>query len=203
MPGLTQKTLFRKLLLTLLLLTLLGPAKSFAAAPTPAQTPPPPTGGRDVFAVPAEPAPREVTGPDRGKYQLLIDSRTIAGSLLDRKGLIDLNIEFASGSARLKKSAWRQIEEIARALKSKELVDRKILITGHPDAVGSAASNLKLSRRRAEAVKQALVKLGIAPARLTTRGLGESQPIADNRTAAGRARNRRVTLSLVAESGIQ
>ena len=201
MPDHTQKTLFKKLLLTLLLLTLLGPAKSFAAAP--AQTPPPPTGGRDVFAVPAEPAPREVTGPDRGKYQLVIDSRTIAGSLLDRKGLIDLNIEFASGSARLKKSAWRQIEEIARALKSKELAGRKILITGHTDAVGSAASNLKLSRWRAEAVKQALVKLGIAPARLSTRGLGESQPIADNRTAAGRARNRRVTLSLVAESGIQ
>ena len=156
----------------------------------------PPDQGRDVFAIPAEPTPKEVSGPDRGKYRIVVDSQTIASSLLDTKGLIDIKIEFASGSARLKKSAYRQIAEIARALKSPELAGRKILITGHTDAIGSAAANLKLSRQRAAAVKKALVELGLNPDRLTTRGLGESRPIADNRTAAGRARNRRVTLSL-------
>jgi len=164
--------------------------------PAAVTTAPPPDQGRDIFAIPSEPVPKEVTGPDRGKYEIVVDSQTIASSLLNTKGLIDLKIEFASGSARLKKSARRQIAEIARALKSPELADRKILITGHTDATGSAATNLKLSRQRAAAVKKALVELGLSPGRLATRGLGESRPIADNRTAAGRARNRRVTLSL-------
>ncbi len=178
-----------KLKLLFILLALALPASTVPAATVPAT-------GRDVFAVPAEPAPRSVAGPDRGKYKLVVDSQTIADSLLGRRGLIDLNIEFSSGSARLEKSSRQQLEEIARALTSPKLAAKKILITGHTDAVGSAAANLELSRRRAATVKKALVELGLAPGRLTTRGLGESQPLADNRTAAGRARNRRVTLSL-------
>ncbi len=156
-----------------------------------------PAAGRDAFSVSPQPASREAAGPDRGKYRVVIDSRTIADTLLDTGGMIDIRIEFASGSARLAANAQNQLAEIARALKSPKLAERKILITGHTDAVGSAAANLKLSQKRARSVRQALVKLGIAPTRLETRGLGESQPIADNRSAAGRARNRRVTLSLI------
>ena len=188
------KNLFRKIILPVMALSVLLPASWGTTFPAAAAEPA--TAGRDVFTVPAEPAPKAVSGPDQGKYQLVIDSRTITGSLLDRRGLIDLNIEFASGSARLEKSAMKQITEIAEALKDPKLANRKILITGHTDAVGSAAANLELSRRRARSVKNALVEMGITPARLAARGLGESQPLADNRTAAGRARNRRVTLSL-------
>jgi N-acetylmuramoyl-L-alanine amidase len=84
---------------------------------------------------------------------------------------------------------------IAKALQNQELADKKIVITGHTDNVGSAEGNLRLSRRRAQAVEKALLNLGIAKSRLRARGLGESEPLADNLSAEGRSRNRRVTLS--------
>ena len=67
-------------------------------------------------------------------------------------------------------------------------------IQGHTDNVGAAAANLTLSRERAAAVKAALVKAGIDEGRLTTSGFGDTQPVADNSTDEGRARNRRVEL---------
>ena len=150
---------------------------------------------RDAFTVPAEPVKKQVTGPDRGNYELVVDSETISRSLQAEKGLINLKIEFASGSAKLSESANKQIMEIAGALQSKALVDEKIMITGHTDSIGSAKSNLELSRKRALSVEQALVDLGLDNFRLSSQGRGESEPLADNQSAAGRARNRRVTLS--------
>jgi OOP family OmpA-OmpF porin len=74
----------------------------------------------------------------------------------------------------------------------------EVMITvGHTDAVGSDAYNQKLSLRRANAVKAYLVSQGVDPARVYTEGKGESQPTADNRTAEGRAKNRRVTVEVV------
>ena len=151
--------------------------------------------GRDAFSVSAEPVKKTVTGPDQGKYELVIDSETISRSLQAKGGLINLKIEFASGSARLTERAKEQISEIAGALQSKTLINEKIMITGHTDSIGSAKTNLALSRQRALAVKQALVNLRIDKFRLSARGRGESEPLSDNRDAVGRARNRRVTLS--------
>jgi OOP family OmpA-OmpF porin len=65
-------------------------------------------------------------------------------------------------------------------------------IQGHTDSVGSDQYNLDLSERRAIAVKQQLVEKGVNPARLTTRGFGESDPVASNHVEEGRAQNRRV-----------
>ena len=71
----------------------------------------------------------------------------------------------------------------------------KLEIQGHTDNVGAAAANLKLSQDRAAAVKAYLVQtFGVAADRLTTAGLGDTKPIADNATDAGRAQNRRVEL---------
>jgi|SRR5581483_11854968 len=67
-----------------------------------------------------------------------------------------------------------------------------VMVEGHTDSVGSDAYNQKLSERRAKAVRDYLVRQGIEASRLTTRGYGESRPIADNTTAEGRAKNRRV-----------
>ncbi|MFA6068317.1 MAG: OmpA family protein [Janthinobacterium sp.] len=77
-------------------------------------------------------------------------------------------------------------------------MDLEVIVTvGHTDAVGSDAYNLKLSQRRAEAVKAYLVTQGVETNRVYTEGKGETQPVADNTTAAGRAKNRRVTVEVV------
>jgi OOP family OmpA-OmpF porin len=72
-----------------------------------------------------------------------------------------------------------------------------MVAVGHTDSVGSDQYNAKLSLRRAEAVKAYLVSKGLDPARLYTEGKGEAQPIADNATAEGRAKNRRVNIEIV------
>ena len=77
-------------------------------------------------------------------------------------------------------------------------MDLEVIVTvGHTDAVGPDAYNQKLSQRRAEAVKAYLVMQGVETNRVYTEGKGETQPVADNTTAAGRAKNRRVTVEVV------
>ena len=100
-------------------------------------------------------------------------------------------ILFATGKAELQPESRPVLKEIAATLK--EHADLKILIEGHTDNVGSAASNLTLSDARAAAVKAALVTdFGIAGDRITTTGLGDTKPSVPNTTPEGRAQNRRV-----------
>jgi outer membrane protein OmpA-like peptidoglycan-associated protein len=100
-------------------------------------------------------------------------------------------ILFATGKADVKPESRPVLEEIASTLA--KYGDLEILIEGHTDNVGSAASNLTLSDARAAAVKAALVAgFGVDGARITTKGLGDTKPSAPNATAAGRAQNRRV-----------
>ena len=77
-------------------------------------------------------------------------------------------------------------------------MNTEVMVTvGHTDAVGTDQYNQKLSQRRAEAVKAYLVAAGVAADRVYTEGKGEAQPVADNKSAAGRAKNRRVTVEVV------
>lgn len=76
-----------------------------------------------------------------------------------------------------------------------------IIAVGHTDSVGTDAYNQRLSVRRSEAVKAYLVSKGIERNRVYTEGKGEKQPVADNRTAAGRAQNRRVEIEVVGTRG--
>jgi outer membrane protein OmpA-like peptidoglycan-associated protein len=86
-------------------------------------------------------------------------------------------------------------DEVAAFLK--ERPSTRVRIEGHTDAVGDDKANLDLSRRRAESVKRALAERGIDAKLLAPQGFGETQPIGDNKTLAGRAANRRVVFLLM------
>jgi hypothetical protein len=97
---------------------------------------------------------------------------------------------FASGKSTLQKRSHKQLDQVANVIKTHP--DMTVTIEGHTDSVGSDARNMKLSQARAEAVRAYLVKRGIDGSRLTAVGFGETRPVADNKTKAGRAANRRV-----------
>lgn len=101
-------------------------------------------------------------------------------------------IYFDFASDRIRPESAPVLREIVEVLAANP--DWTLVIEGHTDAVGSAESNLQLSRRRSEAVRSALVERGVATARLTTAGYGASRPQDTNDTPEGRARNRRVEL---------
>jgi len=106
-------------------------------------------------------------------------------------------IHFATGKATILSDSTPLLTEIASALK--KLAKVRVRIEGHTDSRGSAQLNTRLSRARAESVRAWLVQAGIDAARMTAVGYGPSQPIADNRTAAGREENRRVEFFLLEE----
>ncbi len=83
------------------------------------------------------------------------------------------------------------------AMKVKDINLEVIIAVGHTDSIGTDAYNQKLSVRRSEAVKAYLVTKGIEKNRIYTEGKGEKQPVADNKTAEGRAKNRRVEIEVV------
>jgi outer membrane protein OmpA-like peptidoglycan-associated protein len=101
-------------------------------------------------------------------------------------------VHFDFDKATIRPDARPILNEAVRMLKERGEV--KIVVEGHTDSVGSDAYNMKLSKRRAEAVKHYFVEHGIAARRVTTEGFGKRQPVASNDTAEGRAQNRRVEI---------
>lgn len=117
----------------------------------------------------------------------------------DRGVVVTLgDVLFEVGEADLLPAAEQNLADVIELLESEP--DKQIRIEGHTDATGGSELNLRLSRERAEAVRDALVRLGIAADRITAVGMGEDFPIASNETAEGRARNRRVDV-IVLNSG--
>lgn len=100
------------------------------------------------------------------------------------------DVLFDTGLATLKPGAMRTVDQLADFLKSN--AERKVLVEGHTDSVGSDSFNRELSERRAQALSQALVERQVAADRIEVSGLGELYPVADNGNAAGRQQNRRV-----------
>jgi outer membrane protein OmpA-like peptidoglycan-associated protein len=119
--------------------------------------------------------------------------------VLERRGeelymSLSSDILFTTGSAALTPGADDKLREVAGILQ--QYPRTVIEIVGHTDSVGSESSNQVLSERRAASVKDSLVRSGVSPGRIVTRGAGELRPIADNSTLEGRARNRRVDLTI-------
>lgn len=111
---------------------------------------------------------------------------------LNKDGFIALHINFATGKADIEPASMPLVAEIAKLLKDNASL--KVAFEGHTDNVGTAAANKTLSEQRAAAVMAAVVKSGIASARLSAAGFGQEKPVADNRTEEGRAKNRRVEI---------
>jgi OOP family OmpA-OmpF porin len=152
----------------------------YSFAETPAGTPP------DVPAVDSDrdgvPGQRDQC-PDTPANSN-VDSRGCLVSLI-------LKVQFDQGRASVKPGSLPELEQFAEYLKQHP--GERAEIRGHTDKQGSPAKNQKLSQARAKAVRKALIeKFGIAPGRLTSKGYGSSKPVASNKTAAGREKNRRI-----------
>ena len=105
------------------------------------------------------------------------------------------NLNFETGRATIQPGSYATLNKLADHLKRKKGL--KILIAGHTDNIGNAASNVRLSKDRANAVRAYLLKKGLSAARISTKGYGMDRPIADNATAKGRAENRRTEIQII------
>ena len=141
------------------------------SAPAPVVAPPPPA------PTPAPPAPPPAPKPVSEKVTMAADAH------------------FDFDKSVLKPEGKSKLDDLVGKLKAVNL--EVIIAIGHTDSIGSDAYNKKLSMRRAEAVKAYLISKGIEANRIYTEGKGESQPIADNKTKDGRAKNRRVEIEVV------
>lgn len=111
---------------------------------------------------------------------------------LDNNDRVRLDINFATNSAEVLPESRGQIDQITQLLKDHP--DLALQIHGHTDDIGDVQYNQQLSERRAKSIVQLLTQAGIAPKRLKAQGFGNSQPVADNNTPEGKAKNRRVEL---------
>jgi OOP family OmpA-OmpF porin len=137
----------------------------------PAPPPPPPPPPKPTPPPPPAPAPKPV-------------ERTI---ILD-------NVLFDFDKTAVKPDGTKILDRLIVFLK--ENADKRVDLEGHTDSVGTDQYNQSLSEKRAVSVKDYLTKRGVAASRIATKGFGESKPIADNKTAEGRAKNRRVEIKV-------
>ena len=118
----------------------------------------------------------------------------IAKEVIDKINFAAKNVFFATGSFKLLPKSFKSLNEVANLMKADEslMVD----IDGHTDEVGTDERNQVLSDNRAGSVKEYLIKQGVDETRLKSAGYGETKPVADNKTAAGRAKNRRTEMTV-------
>jgi OmpA-OmpF porin, OOP family len=155
-----------------------APAPAPAAAPAPARpAAPAPAAPAAVAPRPAAPAPAAPAGPTTEKVTFAADAF------------------FDTAKAVLKPEGKAKLDDLGGKLKGIAL--EVIIAVGHTDARGGDAYNQKLSVKRSEAVKAYLVSKGIEANRVYTEGKGEKQPVADNKTKDGMAKNRRVEIEVV------
>ena len=157
-------------------------APKAAPAPAPAPAPAAPAAAAPAAAAPAAPAPAPAPAappppPAATKVTYAADA------------FFDFN------KSVLKPEGKAKLDDLTSKVKDINL--EVIIAVGHTDSIGSDAYNQKLSVRRSEAVKAYLVSKGIEKNRVYTEGKGEKQPVADNKTTEGRAKNRRVEIEVV------
>ncbi len=105
------------------------------------------------------------------------------------------NLEFETGKSLIKASSYESLDQLAELLEKKP--EWKLIISGHTDNVGKPASNMTLSKNRALSVKAYLLSKGILGNRLETEWFGQTKPVASNKSAQGRQKNRRVEMTII------
>jgi outer membrane protein OmpA-like peptidoglycan-associated protein len=118
----------------------------------------------------------------------------IKPEIIEKVNLAAKNIFFATGSSKLLAKSYPSLNNVVKILTENPTF--KVDIAGHTDITGTHDKNMVLSDNRAASVKAYLVSKGIDESRITSQGFGPDQPIADNKTSAGRAKNRRVEMKL-------
>lgn len=162
------------------------------AAPMPAGPPPPATpvdrgAQAPLPAAPATPSPAPSAEGRREPTRVVVSAKHIE---------VRSRIYFKGASARIDPASYPVLAEVAAVMLDHPHLSR-VEIGGHSDSSGPAATNKRISQRRAEAVRAWLVEAGVEPERLVAVGYGEEMPIALNRTRRGRAANRRVEFRLL------
>ena len=118
----------------------------------------------------------------------------IAKEVIEKINFAAKNVFFATGSFKLLPKSFKSLDDVVKLMKADESL--MIDIDGHTDAQGSDESNQVLSDKRAGSVKNYLTEKGIDASKLKSSGFGETKPVADNKTAAGRAKNRRTEMAV-------
>ena len=147
-------------------------------------------------------ASRQQAGDAERRSQALeAQLRELDAKKTDRGLVITIgDVLFDTDRSELKTGGLRNIERLGSFLK--EYPQRKAMIEGYTDSVGSDSHNQALSGRRADAVRAALVGMGVGGSQLLAQGYGEMHPVADNDSAGGRQMNRRVEIVLSDENGV-
>lgn len=118
-----------------------------------------------------------------------------SGCSMVQKRTVFYGIKFEFNSTRIRPQSYETLNEVAKVLKNNPEI--MVEIGGHTDSVGSAAVNKTISLKRAESVKKYLVGKGVPAKQMTTKGFGEAHPISTNKTAEGRALNRRIEFNVL------
>jgi OOP family OmpA-OmpF porin len=191
-------------------IAMLGFQYSFGGSPTPQAAPPPPPPPPPAVSEPAPAAAAIPTTPPDSDHDGVPDNidkcpDTPAGVQVDAvgcplKGSITLEgVNFEHNSAAVTVASHPALDEIAAGLKKHPRL--KIEIQGHTDSTGSPPYNLKLSQQRAESVRSYLLDQGASADQLVAKGYGQTEPVASNKTADGRSKNRRVVMYVVSNPG--
>jgi len=143
-------------------------------------------GSDHIDKCPDEEGVVELMGCPR-KYTLVV--------LKKEKIEIKQQVHFATNKHTILADSFGLLDQVAQVLK--DYPNIKVKIEGHTDSQAADDFNLKLSQRRADAVREYLINAGISPDRMTAVGFGETMPIASNKTDKGRAQNRRVDFNIV------
>ncbi len=143
--------------------------------------------GQKAFAVGGHPAPVAAPAPAPDTARVAVSGNKIE---------INEKVQFEHDKATILPVSFGLLDEVTKVMKENPQL-KKILVEGHASSEGDAAYNLKLSDDRAKSVMKYLVDHGIEKARLSSKGFGSSQPVADNATEQGKEKNRRVEFTIL------